>query len=106
MSESNLQSAIISALRAIGCLVVPNVVVTHRGRPTGCGTGSPDLFVAIPPQWSVWLEVKTEEKTSKLSAEQVKLHAEWRRAGVRIETVRSVHEAVAVVTAIRFGRSA
>lgn len=107
MSESDLQLAIIDALRRVGCLVVPNVVVKHRGRVTGLGTGSPDLWVvALPDERAFWIEIKTPEKTSKLSAEQVALHAEWRRYRQRVCVVRSVTDALAVVAAIRGGRAA
>jgi len=101
MSESDLQSAILDALNRTGCIARANVVVLHRGRPTGLGTGSPDIYVIIPPGSSVWLEVKTPDRSSKLSPEQVELHAAWRRGGIRIDVVRSVTEALAIVASIR-----
>jgi hypothetical protein len=101
MSESALQAAILDALNRAGCIATANVVCLHRGRPTGLGTGSPDVYVIVPPNSTVWLEVKTPDKASKLSQEQIDLHARWRRGGVRIEVVRSVTEALAVVAEIR-----
>lgn len=85
-----------------------NRVVLHRKRPTGLGTGSPDLLIAIPgcPRGTeiLFAELKTEE--GRRSADQVKWHEDARRFGLRVETIRSVTELVATITAIRFGRAA
>lgn len=102
--EAALQRAVCHALRAIGCRVHENIVVRHGRRATGAGTGSPDLLVAVPgvrPKWAehVWLELKTP--TGRVRPGQTEWHAEAARAGERVHVVRSVAEAIAVVTDLR-----
>lgn len=102
--ESELQEAIVRALEACGCWPMVNRVVKHRRAPTGLGTGSPDLLVAIPTHGLVWLECK-RDAASKPSPEQVAFHARLRMFGQRVYVVRSVAESLAVVQAIRGGRA-
>jgi hypothetical protein len=110
VSEADLQSDIVKALRAAGCRVHVNVVVRKGKRATGCGKGSADLLVAIAgarvgsrrPEY-VWLEIKTDE--GRPSKAQIEWHADSDRFGERVAIVRSVTEALSVVTAIRFGRA-
>jgi hypothetical protein len=108
MTESELQKAVCEALRRVGCGVTVNVVVRKGRRATGGGKGSADLLVAIPgarPRWAevVWMELKLP-KTGRVSPEQEAWHAEQRSFGMRVEVVRSVTEALAIVNAIRGGR--
>jgi hypothetical protein len=102
--ESDLQEAIVRALESVHCWPMVNRVVMHRGRPTGLGTGSPDLLVAIPTHGHVWFECK-RDAASRPSPEQVAFHARLRLFGQRVYVVRSVTEALACVAAIRAGRA-
>lgn len=104
--EARLQQAVCAALRGIGCRVHENIVVRKGRRATGAGKGSPDLLVAVPgvrPRWAehVWLELKTDEGV--VSQAQRDWHAEAALAGERVHVVRSVLEAVEVVTRLRQG---
>jgi len=115
--ETELHEACVQAAKAIGCRPMTNVVVLHRGRPTGLGTGSPDLIVVIPgsnfpdrePRY-VWFELKRPtmkgDKKSDRSKEQVEWHEDAKRFGMRVHTIRAVTEMVDVITAVRFGRAA
>lgn len=102
--ESELQEAIVKALEAVHCWPMVNRVVKHRRAPTGLGTGSPDLLVAIPTHGLLFIECK-RDAASKPSSEQILFHARLRVFGQRVAVVRSVEEALAVVQAIRGGRS-
>lgn len=104
--ETDLQAAVIDALTACGCWVMPNVVVRHRKRATGLGTGSPDVLAIVPPTGvHVWFELKRDAK-SKLRPGQREWRDQARRFGVRhVHEIRSVSEALAVVQAIRGGRT-
>lgn len=101
--ERQLQTAILKAINGapLGALAIENIVVkktraTHT-EVTGLGTGSPDLLVLLAPAGKViFLEVKTEDGT--LSDAQIEWHARVRRHGAIVHVVRSVEEAVAVVS--------
>lgn len=102
--ESELQEAIVRALEACGCWPMVNRVVKHRRAPTGLGTGSPDLLVAIPTHGLLFVECK-RDAASKPSPEQIRWHARARTFGVRSVVVRSATEVLACVQAIRGGRA-
>lgn len=102
MSEANLQSAVCDALRRIGCRVHENRVTISRNRATGAGKGSPDLIVGVPgviPGWLayVWMELKMP-KTGRVSDAQHRFRADEEAAGGKVFVVRSVDEAIKVVT--------
>jgi hypothetical protein len=89
--ETDLHEACVAMAKAIGCRPMTNVVVLHRGRPTGLGTGSPDLVIAVPgcgrPARTeiLFFELKTE--TGRRSAEQIK----WTRGREAVRHPR-VHD--------------
>ncbi len=92
--ETLRQRAIIKALRTAGYIVMR----THAGKVKVRGgymqqneAGTPDLHV-VP---GTYLETKTED--GDLSADQRKMHAKLRRAGGRVETVRTVADALVAV---------
>ena len=68
-SETQVQAAIVSALRAIGCFVEVNGVSDkNRGRNAraGLGPGSPDLLVIVPPtNYAFFVEVKAPGKVRR-----------------------------------------
>lgn len=85
------QSEIVKALRALGCDVLILSAV---------GDGCPDLLVTAPvfPRRTMLIEIKDEAKPPSkrtLTADQVEFHREWRG---EIHIVKSVDEAIAVVT--------
>ena len=101
--ERHLQSAFLKAINEapLGAWAIENIVVKKtRGahvEVTGLGTGSPDLLVLLAPAGKViFLEVKTEDGV--LSDAQIEWHGSARRHGASVHVVRSVEEAVAVVT--------
>lgn len=85
------QSAIVDALRAVGCTVQPLHAV---------GKGCPDLLVAVP--WSranLLLEVKDGSKppsARKLTRDQVLWHDAWRGQIAVVTSVKEALEAVGV----------
>jgi len=83
------QSAIVAALRTVGCSVLPLHSV---------GKGCPDLLVASAPYGEmVLIEVKDGDKppsARKLTPDQVEFHATWRG---RIAVVCNVKEALEAV---------
>lgn len=83
------QAAIVSALRQVGCSVLPLHAV---------GKGCPDLLVASAPYGEmVLIEVKDGNKppsARKLTPDQVEFHASWRG---RIAVVCNVREALEAV---------
>jgi hypothetical protein len=97
--EAALSRAIQDALENIGCLVAR----VQSGTARGAGghhmrlarKGTPDLWVC-GLHWHGWLECKLpgEEPTEG----QLKWHRAARSAGVRVEVVRSVEQALRVVT--------
>lgn len=93
MSETELQKAIVRALRQNKVWVIRTQVSGRRG-PRSVATGEPgmpDLY--LPGKGH--LEVKHGD--GKLSDDQLAWHRKAARAGVRVETVRSVSEAISVV---------
>lgn len=101
MSESALQLRAIDALAALGLWAIPNRVVLHRGAPTGLGPGSPDLVVVAPDGVAGWIEMKTEERGSRLDVDQIEWH---RRAALfkhHVHVARTVEQAVRAGLAIR-----
>lgn len=56
--------------------------------------GTPDLFAMVR---GVAVHFETKVERGRLSAEQREMHAHLRRAGARVEVVRSVAEAMTVV---------
>lgn len=109
--ERELQDACVAAAKACGCWPIENVVVLKGKRVTGLGAGSPDLLVIVPaaepngrPAY-VWFELKRDGK-SKRSPAQVRWHAQAALLKMRVYTVRSVTEMLAVIQAVRFGRAA
>lgn len=87
------QSEIVSALRAIG------VTVTDL---SGAGNGVPDLL-CLWRGMPYLVEIKDGSKPPsrrKLTVEQVRFHANARRAGVKVHVVSTVDEALAVFGAM------
>lgn len=99
--EAQLQETVLDALRRCGCWAHANVVVKKGRRPTGLGTGSPDVLAIIPPDGlHVWFELK-RDAASKPSPEQIAWHENAKRYGVRVFVVRQVTEVLAIVQALR-----
>jgi hypothetical protein len=98
VSETQLSRAIQSALEGIGCLVVRVQAGDLRGagghHVQGAISGTPDLWVA-GQGWQGWLEVKTPDGVT--SSHQEAWHGVARGRGVKVEVVRSVKQALAVV---------
>jgi Holliday junction resolvase len=87
MTESKIESKIITALEALGCFVC---------RTQGRGTnGVPDLAVMYDTQFC-WLENKTTH--GRVSAHQVQFRKRAESHRIRVFTVRSVEEAVTKVS--------
>lgn len=93
------QTAIVKALRAVGCSVQPLHAV---------GKGCPDLLVGVPersavgsffrPRRMVCLEVKDGDKPPserRLTPDQEKWHAQWR--GPAVVVVENVDQALEAV---------
>jgi hypothetical protein len=96
MSETELSKQIRKALTAIGVWVVRLQSSGRRG-PRSVATGEP----GFPDLWTPYglIEVKTEK--GKLSHEQERWHERARAEGLNVATVRSVQEAVDVVSGWR-----
>jgi hypothetical protein len=97
MSETSLSKSIRLALNAAGfwCIRIGSLKVKKGKRMIRSGEpGVPDLAVLSP--CTGWLEVKRPGED--LSDDQKTWHAKAARAGVRVAVVRSVREAVEVVS--------
>jgi hypothetical protein len=85
------QAEIVSALRLVGCSVLPLHAV---------GKGCPDLLVASAPYGEmVLLEIKDGNKPPSkrtLTPDQVAFHAAWRGRIVVVCNVREAMEAVGI----------
>lgn len=95
MTETQLSRDIRRALETCGVWVIRTQVVGRNGA-RACATGErgmPDLCL---PGFG-WIEVKVGG--GKLSADQIAWHSKAARYGVRVATVRSVSEAIKVVSA-------
>jgi hypothetical protein len=95
--ETALQGGIIRGLTAVGvwCFRVPAGSIRHGSRYIQmCPKGTPDVWTELG-----WLEVKVPG--GKRSIDQVAWHERAERASIRVATVSSVAEAVAVVLAWR-----
>lgn len=88
--ETQLQTAIVAALRQMGIWVIVMNVTKRRGkRGVNCGEpGMPDLWTEYG-----WLEVKLPGD-GVVSADQRAWHDKARRRGVRAAIVDSVGQAV------------
>jgi Holliday junction resolvase len=83
------QTAVVQALRAVGCRVQSLA---------GLGDGVPDLLVGTRDKRLVLIEVKDGAKPPserKLTSDQIKWHTDW--DGWPVYVVKSVDEALAVV---------
>ena len=93
-SEQAIQADIVAALAKAGRFafrVHSGNVRVARGYMQLAPEGTPDLYVL----GFGWLEVKAEQ--GKLRASQVAMHARIRAAGERVETVRTVADALVAV---------
>lgn len=96
MSETDLSRSIQRALEVIGVWVERIQSGEHRvrGGYLHCASpGTPDLFL---PALGIWLEVKLPN--GRLEASQELWHARARSEGIPVFVVRSVAQAVNVVT--------
>jgi hypothetical protein len=96
--ETSLQARIVSALEAIGFLVIrvhSGTVKVKRGWMQLGPEGFPDLWVV----GHMLLEVKTGK--GKVSPEQLAMHARIRRAGELVAVVRTPAEAIRAVSSGR-----
>lgn len=100
-AESQIQRAIVAALRAHGLTVfaIPNGgarshIEAAIMKGEGVQAGVPDLCVPLPSGKTTWLEVKAGR--NKPTALQDAMHARLRMLGHRVEVVRSVDDALAV----------
>lgn len=98
--ETELQTAIVKALRQMGVWVMVMNVTKRRGkRGVNCGEpGMPDLCIVslhAGVNNSGWLEVKLPG--GKLDPEQVAWHQRAQERGIHVGVARSVSEAVAIV---------
>jgi hypothetical protein len=104
MSETALSRSIRLALSVAGfwCIRIGSLKVKKGKRMIRSGEpGVPDLMVQSP---FGWLEVKRPGE--ELSDDQKTWHAKAARAGVRVAVVRSVREAVEIVSLWRRDRRA
>lgn len=95
MSESQLQHAIMVALKKLGFWAIRiNSGIAERGgrRINLADAGTPDILVLKPYGF---LEVKTPNGI--ISKAQMDWHYRARRAGIHVDVVRSVAAAVAMV---------
>lgn len=106
MSETELVKSILSALPAlqVWCWRVnAGVTVLGHGKARrvirGAPAGTPDILGVLPGGRLFGLEVKTER--GRLEDSQRKWHAVAEAFGVRVSVVRSVSQAMAVVTSWR-----
>jgi hypothetical protein len=108
VSESELQHAIFVALGALPGVVAwrNNVGVAAQGERSVAygvgGKGAPDLLVEVQrgAWWvAVWLEVKIE--TGRVRPEQRAWHDAARRAGRHVFVVRSVQDALDIVSSMQ-----
>jgi hypothetical protein len=102
VSESALQSAVIAALRRIGCHVLVNRA-GHRGKVpvrASHGKGAPDLEVWCGAGVVAYLETKAP-KTGRLSPAQREWHAKAYEYGLEVYVVTSVAQAVRIAHALR-----
>ncbi len=97
--ETALQTAIVDALERIGVWVMVMNVTKRRGkRGVNCGEpGMPDLWTDFG-----WIEVKLPDEGVVSQAQKV-WHAKAKGRGIRVATVDSVSDAVAVVQAWAIG---
>lgn len=91
MSETDLQSAIMKALKQAGYWAFRVNSGGRQGRVRLAPDGTPDICVVSPHGW---LEVKQPGKP--LRPAQSDWHAQAQRLGVRVAVVTSVGEAVSV----------
>jgi len=92
VSETDLQRSIMVALEQMGVWVIRTAVNAKRGK-LGVRTGEPGM----PDLWTEfgWLEVKLPG--NDLDPDQVAWHAKAKERWTRVDTVRSVIEAIQVV---------
>lgn len=84
------QAEIVSALRLVGCSVLPLHAV---------GSGVPDLLVTDKNKDTFLMEIKDGAKppsARKLTPDQVDFHASWRGRIVVVTSVREAMEAVGI----------
>ena len=84
------QGEIVSALRLVGCSVLPLHAV---------GRGCPDLLVTDTGKQTFLMEVKDGQKPPSarmLTPDQVEFHASWRARIVVVTSVREAMEAVGI----------
>lgn len=99
--ETQLQTAIVKALRQMGVWVIVMNVTKRRGkRGVNCGEpGMPDLcLVTLGEKWSHlagWIEVKMPGE--KLSEDQVSWHDRASEQNVLVGTADSITEAIRLV---------
>lgn len=95
--ERELQADIVQALRQLGWSVW-ELQLGSAGNGAVYGTkGLPDLYVFKPGRGAVWLELK-RPKTGRVSPAQHERHAELRSAQIPIHVVRSLDEALGLLT--------
>jgi hypothetical protein len=101
--ETALVRSILQALPALGiwCWRVNSGVTVLGGGKSrrvirGAPPGTPDILGVLPTGRMFGLEVKTER--GKLQPSQIEWHAQAERFGVRVSVVRSVEQAMAIVT--------
>lgn len=91
--ETQLQTAIVKALRQMGVWVIRTSVSAKRSS-VGSAAGEPGLPDLWLPELGL-MEVKMPDGV--LSSDQKTWHAKAERHGLNVETVRSVEQAVRVV---------
>lgn len=87
MTESKIESMIVTALEALGCMVV---------RLQGRGTNGVADLIVHHETLTVYVETKTPR--GRISAHQVQFRQQAEAHGIKTFTVRSVEEAVTLVS--------
>ena len=106
--ESTTQSAIVAALRRIGCDVMVHAAETRAGRRLGPAPGFPrgfcDLLIldAPPGAGVIFAEVKRAGENPR--PEQLAMHTRLRRGGATVAVWHSAEQAVRDVMAMRAKR--
>ena len=95
--EADLKRAIVEALKRIGLRVVMRNEQLSRGNYRGgCGKGSSDIFIVLPPNGR-FLAMEVKFGDGKATSDQLAFGQDVVEAGGAFALVRSVAEAIDAV---------